>query len=317
MEKIEKGREKTSENQNDTLGKKETGFRKKSGKGFFILLLLIVGAAGVAGWDFYRMKEKVEPIVLYGNADIRQVNLSFRVGGRLETVLFDEGEEVKAGDKVASLEQTPFLNKLNQAKAQLEQALAQQKNAENRLKRNIPLCKTDTVSKQQCEDIEAARDEAVANVDYAESVVKEAQTAFDDTILYAPSDGIILVRIQEPGTMLSAGAPVYTLSLNDKMWVRAYLKETELGRVKIGTPVLIETDSTKKVYKGHIGFISPQAEFTPKTIETASLRTDLVYRVRIIVEDADDYLKQGMPVTVYVQEEGGVSVSSPALDKGL
>ena len=122
MEKIEKGREKTSENQNDTLGKKETGFRKKSGKGFFILLLLIVGAAGVAGWDFYRMKEKVEPIVLYGNADIRQVNLSFRVGGRLETVLFDEGQEVKAGDKVASLEQTPFLNKLNQAKARLERA---------------------------------------------------------------------------------------------------------------------------------------------------------------------------------------------------
>jgi HlyD family secretion protein len=281
----------------------QDSLKKKTGKGFFLLFLLIAGVIGVCVWDFYRMQEKQTPIVLYGNADIRQVNLAFRVGGRLETVLFEEGQKVKVGDKLASLEPTPFFNKLNQAKAQLAQAQAQKKNAENRLNRNIPLCQTDTVSKQKCEDIEAARDEAVANVDYATSMVQEAQTSFDDTILYAPSDGVILVRIQEAGSMLGAGTPVYTLSLNDKMWVRAYLKETELGRVKIGTPVLIETDSTQKVYKGHIGFISSQAEFTPKTIETASLRTDLVYRVRIVVDDADDFLKQGMPVTVRVLEK--------------
>ena len=82
------------------------------------------------------------------------------------------------------------------------------------------------------------------------------------------------------------------------MWAKVYIKETDLGKIKIGSIAKIYTDSTSKVYNGHVGFISPVAEFTPKNIETTSLRTDLVYKVKIIINDADDYLKQGMPITV-------------------
>ena len=143
---------------------------------------------------------------------------------------------------------------------------------------------------------------AAADLEYAKSSADVAQTALNDTVLLSPADGIILIRIFEPGSMVGAGVPVYTVSLNGKMWVRAYIKEAELGRVKIGTPVEIYTDSGNKVYHGRLGFISSTAEFTPKSIETSSLRTDLVYRIRIIIEDADDYLKQGMPVTVKLAE---------------
>src|SRR5690606_10024904 len=126
----------------------------------------------------------------------------------------------------------------------------------------------------------------------------QRRTELDDTSLKAPSDGTILTRIREPGTILAAGAPVYTLSLDQAVWIRAYIEEPDLGKIAPGTQVAIETDSSAKRYRGRVGFISPRAEFTPKSVETPGARTDLVYRIRIIVDDADAGLRQGMPVTI-------------------
>lgn len=93
--------------------------------------------------------------------------------------------------------------------------------------------------------------------------------------------------------------PVYTLSVLSPIWIRAYINEPNLGRIAFGMEAQVYTDTKSgKVYKGKIGFISPVAEFTPKTVQTTDLRTDLVYRLRIYVEDPDHLLKQGMPVTV-------------------
>ena len=158
-----------------------------------------------------------------------------------------------------------------------------------------------TIATAECDDSRMYQQTSEANLAYARSVLEEAEIAAADATLVSPEDGIVLIRILEPGTMIKAGVPVYTISLNKNMWVRVYLKETDLGRVSIGMPVQIMTDSSDKIYHGHIGFISPQAEFTPKNIETASLRTDLVYRTRIIIDNPDDALKQGMPVTVSVK----------------
>ncbi len=103
--------------------------------------------------------------------------------------------------------------------------------------------------------------------------------------------------------MLSAGSTVLTLSLTRPVWVRAYIDEPNLGQMKPGRELLLYTDGRPdKPYHGKVGFVSPTAEFTPKTVETPDLRTDLVYRLRIIVTDADDALRQGMPVTVTVND---------------
>ena len=93
---------------------------------------------------------------------------------------------------------------------------------------------------------------------------------------------------------------MYSLSLRDPLYVRAYVSEPDLGRIAPGAKVQLRTDSSSRIYHGQIGFISPRAEFTPKTVETADLRTDLVYRLRVVVTDADLALRQGMPVTVDV-----------------
>lgn len=143
--------------------------------------------------------------------------------------------------------------------------------------------------------------QGLAQLNAAKARLSTAMINFDDTILLAPSDGTILTRIREPGAIIEQGIPVYTLSLSSPIQVRAYLSEKDLGRVKPGDSVLVYTDSfPKQALKGQIGFISPQAEFTPKNIETKDLRTALVYRIRIIVDDKSNVLKQGMPVDIVI-----------------
>ncbi len=149
---------------------------------------------------------------------------------------------------------------------------------------------------------EGARAEEITAAQAAVSTVtakmQQIETQVNDAKLVASSNGVISTRIHEPGEMVSAGQAIYSVSLLDSIYVRAYVNETLLGSVVPGTSVKIKTDSSNKVYSGQVGFISPNAEFTPKSVETADLRTDLVYRLRILVSDPDSGLRQGMPVTI-------------------
>jgi HlyD family secretion protein len=122
-----------------------------------------------------------------------------------------------------------------------------------------------------------------------------------DMTLISPSPGIIRNRILEPGEMANPTRPVVTLALTDPKWVRAYVPEPDLGRINLGMKAKILSDSfPDQSFEGWIGFISPVAEFTPKTVETEDLRTKLVYEVRVFVHDSEDLLRLGMPVTVIV-----------------
>jgi HlyD family secretion protein len=147
------------------------------------------------------------------------------------------------------------------------------------------------------EDIETQK----AMLDSARARLEKAQTALSDTTLLAPSAGIISVRAREAGAIVQAGQTVYTLTLNDPVWIRAYVPQPRLGRIKPGMTVSVSIDSMPgKHYDGTVGFISPDAEFTPKTVQTDQVRDDLVYRIRVIASDPDNVFRQGMPVTVLV-----------------
>jgi HlyD family secretion protein len=146
--------------------------------------------------------------------------------------------------------------------------------------------------------------EASAKLAAAEAAQAQAETALDDARLVAPADAVVLARNKEAGSMVATKDSVFTLSLRDPVYVRAYVGERDLGRFAQGAAVLVRTDSGRKAYHGTVGFISPRAEFTPKSVETTDLRTDLVYRLRIVVGDGDPFLAQGMPVTVEVAASG-------------
>ena len=119
--------------------------------------------------------------------------------------------------------------------------------------------------------------------------------------LQAPDDGVIRSRLLEAGDMASPSKPVFKLSLPGKKWVRAYVPETELGRVYEGQQARVYIDSLPgKAIDGQVGYISGTAEFTPKHVQTEELRTSIVYEVRVYVDDADNVLRLGMPATVRI-----------------
>ena len=125
------------------------------------------------------------------------------------------------------------------------------------------------------------------------------QRQLDESELRAPIDAVVRARLLEPGEMASPQRPVLTLAISEPKWVRAYVAEAQLGRIHPGMSASVSTDSQpERSIPARVGYISSVAEFTPKTVETAELRTSLVYEVRFVVEDPQDRLRLGMPATV-------------------
>lgn len=318
------------------------------------LIIIALVAAAVGGW-LWQQRANNKPLTLYGNVDIRTVNMSFRVGGRLARLTVDEGDTIHSGQTLGELDRAPYVNALQQAEANaaaaqaqydlmlagyrneeiaqaaaaVKQAQAAADYAQNFYQRQQGLWKSRTISANELENARSSRDQAQATLKAAQDKLSQYQTGnrpqqiaqakasleqataqvaqaklnLQDTTLLAPADGTLLTRAVEPGTLLNAGSTVLTLSLTRPVWVRAYIDEVNLGQAQPGQPVLIYTDGRPdKPWHGKIGFVSPTAEFTPKTVETPNLRTDLVYRLRIIVNDPDDALRQGMPVTVQFRD---------------
>ena len=315
-----------------------------------VLLLAVVLATGlIYGWHvLHRPPSGVT--VLYGDVDIREIDLAFRQSGRLQSMLVDEGARVKSGELVATLDDVPFREALAAAHADVgiaranltkllhgnrPQEIAEARDAVAQAKADDVNARSDAVRQQSLlasgsssqrivdaanaasraadaklasaqqalnlalagfrqEDVDAGRAQLAA----AEAAEASAQTALSDTRLLAPADAIVLSRVREPGSMVTPQAPVYTLTVLSPVYVRAYVKETDLGKMVPGTAVEVSSDSIHHVYHGTIGFVSPRAEFTPKSVETTDLRTDLVYRIRVTIQQPDAELRQGMPVTV-------------------
>lgn len=158
------------------------------------------------------------------------------------------------------------------------------------------------------EDIAAAQ----AGLAAQEAAVAGLQRDVAEGELKAPSDGVVEKRILEPGDMASPQKSVLTLALTDPLWARVYLPEPALGRVPMGARAAITTDSHPgRRYAGWVGYVSPSAEFTPKTVETAELRTSLVYQARVFVCGGMDELRQGMPVTVTIAYDQPAPAGSP------
>lgn len=318
-----------------------------------VLAVLVAGPA--IYW--YAGSRRSDELVMYGNVDIRQVSLGFRVSGRLKSLSFDEGDAVPAGAVMARLDPEPYQHALDQARAnaavlkaradqmqagyraeevaQAGATLAQRQaalaDAEAMLRRQTELKGTGATSGRAYDDALSARDQAAAqaraaaeqlalmrrgyrkedrasaNAQLAQAMaaVASARLQLNDTVLRAPEGGVVLTRAAEAGAVLAAGATLFTVSLTQPVWVRAYVAEPDLGRVAPGSAVRVYTDGRPdRPYAGTVGYVSPSAEFTPKNVETPDLRTDLVYRLRIVISNADSGLRQGMPVTVKLGARG-------------
>lgn len=140
-----------------------------------------------------------------------------------------------------------------------------------------------------------------ANLHQAMDTVGVSRVRLGYTVLNAPISGVILVRQAELGEVVSPGSPVVTLADLDHIWVRVYLPETDLARLALGQDVTVTTDTYPgKRYHGRVSFISSEAEFTPKSVQTEKERVTLVYRVKVDIDNMNHELKPGMPADVFV-----------------
>lgn len=264
-----------------------------------LLIFLLASALVYTFLDRQFESESSSYLTAYGNVDIRQVELGFRVEGKVKKMFFEEGDEVKTGQLLAILDREPYLDEVRRAKANVNSANVSLHYDELTLKRRRELVGKGGISQQELENAEAQRDIQYAQWLSAKASLGVAFTRLKDTLLYCPTEGTILTRIREPGTVVEPSVPIYTVSIKSPIWVRAFVNETNLAKIYPGMKAEVYTDTPgKPVYIGQVGFISPVAEFTPKTVETTDLRTDLVYQFRVVISNPDKWLRQGMPVTV-------------------
>ena len=334
-----------------------------------LVLLMLAIALGIGGWLYLRPNRPVTGafVILYGNVDIREVQPAFNNSGPVTRMLVQEGDAVKMGELIATLDDARFAAALAQAEGEMrnqEQVLARllagsrpeeidqakatmnalevtYQNDEINYQRAQKLAETGAGTTRQSDDARAAYDAAKhqyeaarqayilavkgprkediaaarATLESDQGAVALAKSQLADTRLYAPSDGIVEDRILEPGDMASPATPVYTIALTSPLWVRAYVPEAELGRIRLGMPATITTDSYPgRAYHGWIGYLSPTSEFTPKTVETPELRTALVYQLRVYVCDPRDELRLGMPATVHIDLNQPAPTTAPGCE---
>lgn len=323
-----------------------------------MLVVVLVCLAGGVWWLYDGKRQPSALLTLYGNVDIRQVEVGFRVGGRVTELFKEEGDAVRTGERLARLDAQPYeeafdraaaqlsmqeielakmvagyrAEDVEQARAALNGAQAVYANAVSALRRAERLRGQNAVSQQSLDEARAAHGDALsrrnaareqlrlmesgyrsedverqrAAVDAARAEFASATTSLQDTELFAPQDGVVLTRVHEVGAVVQGGQTIYAVTLNNPVWIRAYVSQPNLGNIRPGQEVLLSIDATPgKIYRGRIGFISPTAEFTPKTVETKEVRNDLVFRFRIVAEDPENVMRQGMPVTVTLRKDGG------------
>jgi HlyD family secretion protein len=245
-------------------------------------------------------KQKVR--IDQANVGVRESDLALTLAGTRE-------QEVKAAqqtmiDAQADLEEKKLDNDRAQRLFSKDEVSAQDRDlAATALKRAEAIFKaaqqrlSEAVEGSRKEDIAIAR----ANLNEASANLGLSQVNLGYTILRAPSTGVITLRQAELGEVVAPGSPVATLADLDHIWLRAYIAETDLGSIHWGQEATVTTDTYPgKLYHGHISFISSNAEFTPKSVQTYKERVTLVYRIKIDIDNPNHELKPGMPADAHI-----------------
>ena len=194
---------------------------------------------------------------LSGTLEFTEHSLGAPVPGRLAQMLVHEGDFVKAGDELATLE------RYQKAKRDYE--------------RIHELFKSGGATQQMLE---------------------EAQLAMNDQRVVSPVDGVVLVKVREAGEVLGAGAPVIVIGNRKEVWVKVYVPEGTISRVAMNDTAALKFDGIQKSFKGHVSFISPKAEFTPRNVQTAEERVTQTFALKIALDDVEDNLRPGVAADV-------------------
>lgn len=330
------------------------------------ILLIVIIALIIGGLLYYLLarnkKEGNVFIKVSGNIETTEVNVGFKIPGRIVSLLVQEGDWVENEKVMAKLDDEDLRQRLElarailnsaqaklskllagsrpeelrEAEAVLYQAKSDLENKKAHHERMKPLFERGVIPKETLDNAEAGYkialasfqkatenyqlvkegprkediEDAKAQVEQARASLKLAETQLSYTVLYSPLSGVVLVKSSEMGEVVNPGTSVLTLADLENVWLKAYIPETDLSKVKWGQEVIVTTDlRPKKEYKGKISFISSQAEFTPKSIQTEKERVTLVYRIKVDIPNPNRELKPGMPA------DGKILLAPPSSSK--
>jgi len=263
-----------------------------------IVIVLIVTALF---WNGFRNIKDEGILSLSGNVEITEVNVGFKASGRISRLLTEEGKHVAGGEVIAELDNAELESLVVQNRASVQNADAQYDKASKDFERFTSLSRDGAVSPQQMDAAKNAYEVAVAQQRLSRSSLRTAEIRLKDAAIHSPISGIVLRKNLEVGETVAAGVPVFTIGNMDDPWIKVYVQEDKLGLVKLGQNVKVSTDSYPgKVYEGAVTYISSEAEFTPKNVQTREERVKLVFAVKVSVKNVNNELKPGMPADIKI-----------------
>ncbi len=233
----------------------------------------------------YKNAKKIEAS---GTIEIIETNVSSKNNDEVKELFVDQGDQVKEGDVIAEINHSILDLQLNLAKSNFDTAVSNYK----RIKGIFASGNTSLKAKEDSEN------RYIVTKETYEIVKKQ----IEDCFVKAPVDGIITNKFVEKGEFVNIGSPIYSISQVDPVNLTIYVTEVELGKVKVGQGVKIKIDSyPKRFFTGRIIYISPNAEFTPKNIQTKEERVKQVFGVKIEIPNKEGILKPGMPADAIIE----------------
>lgn len=265
-----------------------------------------------------------------GLIEATEIVVSSEISGQLKSLRFDEGDSIKMGDTIAEIDTVTTMLRLHQAEAlkeiaeakvkvsaiNIEQAGYNLELAKKEYARVSALLKSGSINQQQYDQTETAYNQAilskkqadaayqaaVAELANAESAIALLGKQLNDCFPRSPESGVITNKFVEVGELIGVGKPLVKIAKLDTVWVKVYLPPSDLTRISLGGHALVDPeDGRNKSLEGKVSWISDQAEFTPKNVQTKEARADLVYAVKITIPNPGKILKIGMPVSVKIQ----------------
>jgi HlyD family secretion protein len=276
---------------------------KKKVKPAILIVIILIACSFAAGYYWKTHNRLHGQIKVSGNIEGDDVRLSFRVQGQITELLTDEGRVVKAGEPVARLNTDELVKIRDNAEGLLRAAEHQYALDKLDYERAENLFKAGAIPMQQRDSAKTLAEADKANIEALNASFELAKTRLGFAELVSPLNGFVLVKSALAGEVVQIGAPVFTVVDLNSIWVTAYINEKDLGKVKLNQEAYVVADTYPgKKYKGWISFVSSEAEFTPKTIQTTEERVKLVYRIKVRVDNSSLELKPGMPADAYIIE---------------
>ncbi|GAQ95708.1 HlyD family secretion protein [Thermodesulfovibrio aggregans] len=269
-------------------------------------------------------------LLLSGRIEGRETNISPKIQGRILKLYKDEGDKVKAGELLCEIDSEQLnarykaayetaeasYSAIAQAKANFMKANAYYERAKNDFERYSSLLKEELVSKSEFDRVKSQYSSAKAELEATSKAVAQAEASYraaqqrlketladlNETKIYSPVNGVILSRPVETGEVVNPGTVLYVVVDLNRLYVKVYVPEPDIGKIKLGLPARVYIDAyPDRFFNGRITKIYEQAEFTPKNVETKEERVKLVFGVEVSVDNPDGVLKPGMPADVVIK----------------